>query len=39
MLLHGPIIGEQVFQGPDALPGQVTLVPRDVPEPVVHIRF
>jgi hypothetical protein len=39
MLLHGPIMGERVFPAPDAPQGQVTLVPHNMPEPVVQIRF
>jgi hypothetical protein len=39
MLLHGPILTERIFPAPDAPRGTVTLVPRDVPTPVVQIRF
>ncbi len=39
MLMHGPIIAERSYAAPDLPKGQVTLVPRDLPDPVVHIRF
>jgi hypothetical protein len=39
MLLHGPILAECAFPAPDVPRGTVTLVPRDVPTPVVQIRF
>jgi hypothetical protein len=39
MLLHGPILAERAFPAPDVPRGTVTLVPRDVPTPVVQIRF
>jgi hypothetical protein len=39
MLLNGPILTERTFSAPDVPRGSVTLVPRDVPTPVVQIRF
>ncbi len=39
MFLHGPILAEGIFAAPDAPRGEVTLVPRDLPDPVVHMRF
>jgi len=39
MLLFGPILTESTFPAPDVPRGTVTLVPRDVPTPVVQIRF
>ncbi len=39
MMLHGPILAAVSFSAPDAPRGRVTLVPRDLPDSVVYIRF
>lgn len=39
MLLNGPIMSERAFSAPETPRGSVTLVPREVPDPVVQIRF
>ena len=39
MLLNGPIVAETEYPAPDSPRGRVTLVPRNIPSPVVQIRF